>query len=117
MVTVPEELEAARALLDVEVASPRSRRRAGDAAAARHHGRGAGGRPRRRAFDAAFFSIGSNDLTQYVTAAGRDIGAVADLADPLNPAVLRLIADGRGARRAPVGARSACAATPAAIRG
>ena len=43
-------------------------------------------------FDADFFSIGSNDLTQYVTAAGRDIGAVADLADPLNPAVLRLIA-------------------------
>jgi phosphoenolpyruvate-protein phosphotransferase (PTS system enzyme I) len=43
-------------------------------------------------FDADFFSIGSNDLTQYVTAAGRDIGAVAELADPLNPAVLRLIA-------------------------
>jgi phosphotransferase system enzyme I (PtsI) len=43
-------------------------------------------------FDADFFSIGSNDLTQYVTAAGRDIGAVADLADPLNPAVMRLIA-------------------------
>lgn len=43
-------------------------------------------------FDANFFSIGSNDLTQYVTAAGRDIGAVADLADPMNPAVLRLIA-------------------------
>src|SRR5260370_13365859 len=42
-------------------------------------------------FDAAFFSIGSNDLTQYVTAAGRDIAAVADLANPLNPAVLRLI--------------------------
>jgi phosphoenolpyruvate-protein phosphotransferase (PTS system enzyme I) len=43
-------------------------------------------------FDADFLSIGSNDLTQYVTAAGRDIGAVAELADPLNPAVLRLIA-------------------------
>ena len=42
-------------------------------------------------FDSDFFSIGSNDLTQYVTAAGRDIAAVADLADPLNPAVLRLI--------------------------
>jgi phosphoenolpyruvate-protein phosphotransferase (PTS system enzyme I) len=43
-------------------------------------------------FDADFFSIGSNDLTQYVTAAGRDIGAVAELADPLNLAVIRLIA-------------------------
>ncbi len=31
-------------------------------------------------FDAAFYSIGSNDLTQYVMAAGRDIEAVADLA-------------------------------------
>jgi phosphotransferase system enzyme I (PtsI) len=42
-------------------------------------------------FDAAFFSIGSNDLTQYVTAAGRDMASVAGLADPCNPAVLRLI--------------------------
>jgi len=42
-------------------------------------------------FDAEFFSIGSNDLTQYVTAAARDIGSVARLADPLNPAVVALI--------------------------
>jgi phosphoenolpyruvate-protein phosphotransferase (PTS system enzyme I) len=42
-------------------------------------------------FDADFFSIGSNDLTQYVTASARDIGAVAELNDPANPAVLRLI--------------------------
>jgi phosphoenolpyruvate-protein phosphotransferase (PTS system enzyme I) len=42
-------------------------------------------------FDADFFSIGSNDLVQYVTASARDIGAVAELADPANPAVLRLI--------------------------
>ena len=42
-------------------------------------------------FDAEFFSIGSNDLTQYVAAAGRDIGAVADLADPVQPAMLRLL--------------------------
>jgi phosphotransferase system enzyme I (PtsI) len=42
--------------------------------------------------DAAFLSIGSNDLTQYVMAAGRDNGTVAHLADVTNPAVLRLIA-------------------------
>jgi phosphotransferase system enzyme I (PtsI) len=42
-------------------------------------------------FPAAFFSIGSNDLTQYVTAAARDITAVATLNDTANPAVLELI--------------------------
>ena len=41
---------------------------------------------------ADFFSIGSNDLTQYVMAASRDAGGrVAALNDPLHPAVLRLI--------------------------
>ena len=43
-------------------------------------------------FEVDFFSIGSNDLTQYVTAAGRDIGAVSGLADPSHPAMLRLFA-------------------------
>ena len=43
-------------------------------------------------FDAAFFSIGSNDLTQYVMAAARDLDAVATLNDPSDPAVMRLIA-------------------------
>jgi phosphotransferase system enzyme I (PtsI) len=42
--------------------------------------------------EAAFFSIGSNDLTQYVTAASRSDPNVAALNDPANPAVLRLIA-------------------------
>jgi phosphotransferase system enzyme I (PtsI) len=43
-------------------------------------------------FDADFFSIGSNDLTQYVMAAARDIAALADYADASDPAVLSLIA-------------------------
>ena len=47
---------------------------------------------RAEAFGAAFYSIGSNDLTQYTMAAARDIGAVADLNDTGNPAVLALIA-------------------------
>jgi phosphoenolpyruvate-protein phosphotransferase (PTS system enzyme I) len=92
MVTVPAELEAARTLLDEAMTNlvndriPAARPKLGimievpAAAIAVDQ------------FDADFFSIGSNDLTQYVTAAGRDIGAVADLADPLNPAVMRLIA-------------------------
>lgn len=54
------------------------------------------------AFDTDFVSIGSNDLTQYTLAAGRDEPSVAALADTAEPAVLRLIAmtvaaaDGRG---------------------
>ena len=42
-------------------------------------------------FKAAFFSIGSNDLTQYVLACDRSNGALAPLVDPLHPAVLELI--------------------------
>jgi phosphotransferase system enzyme I (PtsI) len=40
---------------------------------------------------AAFFSIGSNDLAQYVTAASRDSSLLAALNDSSNPAVLKLI--------------------------
>ena len=91
MVTVPEEVQAVRALVEavlaelveegIRAARPRLGIMVEVPAAAICVER----------FEAEFFSIGSNDLTQYVTAAGRDIGSVAGLADPLNPAVLRLI--------------------------
>jgi phosphocarrier protein FPr len=38
-----------------------------------------------------FFSIGTNDLTQYALAAERGNASVAALADPLDPGVLRLV--------------------------
>ncbi|OLT23390.1 hypothetical protein BJF78_32290 [Pseudonocardia sp. CNS-139] len=38
-----------------------------------------------------FFSIGTNDLTQYTLAAERGNPAVAGIADPLDPGVLRLV--------------------------
>jgi phosphotransferase system enzyme I (PtsI) len=118
MVTQPRELAVARELLDAEVAAL-------DAA----------GIPARRAslgimievpaaaiaadqFDAEFFSIGSNDLTQYVAAAGRDIGAVADLADPTQPAMLRLfrcVVDAARARRIDLSLCGDAAGDPRAI--
>ncbi len=42
-------------------------------------------------FEASFFSIGSNDLTQYITACDRSNGSLARLIDPLHPAVLELV--------------------------
>src|SRR5439155_18331441 len=91
MATHPRELAIARSMLDAEIAALTA----------------AGIRARRASlgimievpaaaiaadqFDAEFFSIGSNDLTQYVAAAGRDIGAVADVADPTQPATVRLL--------------------------
>ncbi len=92
MVTVPAELEAARAMLAEEVKAL-----ADAGIPAREPPLGIMVEVPAAAlaidlFDAAFFSIGSNDLTQYVTAAGRDIGAVAALAEPANPGVMRLVA-------------------------
>ncbi len=91
MVTTPGELAEARAHLDAAMAELESE-----------------GLPARRPalgvmievpaaalaidrFDADFYSIGSNDLIQYVTACDRGAGELAALADPLNPAVLELI--------------------------
>jgi len=39
-----------------------------------------------------FVSVGTNDLAQYTFAADRQLGAVAKLNDPWQPALLRLIA-------------------------
>ncbi|HYZ34065.1 MAG TPA: putative PEP-binding protein, partial [Crenalkalicoccus sp.] len=92
MVTRPEELAVAAALLEEEVAALAA---AGVAAARPPLGimvevpAAALGAAR---FAVDFYSIGSNDLVQYVMAAGRDIGAVAALQDPADPAVLELIA-------------------------
>jgi phosphotransferase system enzyme I (PtsI) len=91
MVTVPSELEQTKALMNEEIAALLAE---GIPAALPQMGIMVEVPAAAIAidlFDADFFSIGSNDLTQYVTAAGRDIGAVADLADTMNPAVLRLI--------------------------
>ena len=97
MVTKPVELDEARRLLASEVHALRS---AGVAAAMPRLGMMVevpAAALTIETFDADFFSIGTNDLTQYVLAAGRDSTTVADLLDPLHPAVLELIARVAGA--------------------
>jgi phosphotransferase system enzyme I (PtsI) len=68
--------------------------------------------------NAAFFSIGSNDLTQYVMAASRDSGALAALAKTDDPAVLSLISNvaSHGARAGiPVSLCGDAASDPALV--
>jgi phosphotransferase system enzyme I (PtsI) len=92
MVTVPEEFTAAAALFDDELAAMRGQ----EIACARP--------PLGMMIEvpfpallpelfpmAEFFSIGSNDLTQYLAAASRDNPAVSDLADSAYPAVALVI--------------------------
>jgi phosphotransferase system enzyme I (PtsI) len=91
MVTVPREIEETRTLLKTAV---EELTRAGTKAAMPSLGMmvevpAAAINVAR--FDVDFFSIGSNDLVQYVTATSRDCAAVGALHDPLDPAVLELI--------------------------
>jgi phosphotransferase system enzyme I (PtsI) len=92
MVAVPSELDRARSILDAEIGALRAK---GIACARPPLGimvEVPAAALRAGDFEAGFYSIGSNDLTQYTMAAARDIGAVADLNDTGNPAVLALIA-------------------------
>lgn len=91
MIAVPEEVTAVSTMLDEELAKlrqsdvPASRPPLGimievpATAIAIDH------------FPADFYSIGSNDLTQYVMAAARDNRALAHLLDPASEAMLRLV--------------------------
>ena len=72
----------------------------------------------RLASEADFFSIGSNDLTQYVLAMDRTNQSLAPLADALHPAVLRAIAavvTGAGNHNCPVSLCGGMASDPMAI--
>jgi len=64
-----------------------------------------------------FVSIGTNDLTQYTMAADRQLGSLAELNDPWQPAVLHMIAatsaGAQGAGAKPVGVCGEAAADPA----
>ena len=68
--------------------------------------------------EADFFSIGTNDLTQYTLAMDRGHPKLAPQVDGLNPAVLRLIAHtvkGAQPARKPVGVCGGIASDPAAV--
>ena len=92
MVTVPEEIEKASALLDecIEELESENIKAKRPLLGIMVEVPAVAILPRRFA-RAAFFSIGSNDLTQYVTAAARDSSAVAALNTAHDPAVLHLV--------------------------
>ncbi|MBH0238867.1 phosphoenolpyruvate--protein phosphotransferase [Methylobrevis albus] len=118
MVTVPAELAAAAVMLDSVVADlaaenlPHRRPPLGIMVEVPAAALAA------ESFAADFYSIGSNDLTQYTMAAARDVGAVAHLCDAGSPAVLRLVAatvEAAAARGVEVSLCGDAAADPALV--
>lgn len=100
MVTRPEELAAARMMMVREVEALTAR---GIAAAMPAFGMMVevpAAALTAADFAADFLSIGTNDLLQYLAAAGRDRAELADLQDPLQPAMLAVIAQVAAAGRA-----------------
>jgi phosphotransferase system enzyme I (PtsI) len=101
MVTVPEELDRCRALLEEAVEELRSEGRKAQMPSLGMMVEVPAAALAIEDFNADFFSIGSNDLIQYVAAASRDEPQLADLARP-SRAVFGLIrhvvkyADGAG---------------------
>ena len=91
MVTVPREIEQTRGLLEEVLAELSREGLAADLPRLGMMVEVPAAALNVAAFNVDFYSIGSNDLVQYITATGRDCAAVAALHDPLDPAVLELI--------------------------
>jgi len=91
MVTMPQELDAGRRIFVEAVAELQSE---GIAAALPEVGMMVevpAAALTIEGFEASFFSIGSNDLMQYLMACDRTNGSLGELIDPLHPALLELI--------------------------
>ena len=115
MVTVPAELHAARAALDEAIAAEGRGRPPGLEVGIMVEVPAVALTAAAFAPDVDFLSIGTNDLTQYTLAAERGSAEVAALADPLSPAVLRLVdATCRGAGPTMVAVCGELAADPVA---